>query len=134
MSKIVLSHSGACSFNIPFQPVTFVPLPSESSGIPMECTTKVVGTKFYVRSVRQFFGVLPRPLSLDRSRQRIGRVDGEECVVGWGGGGSLVAQGGFFQMGAEIPSSSELIVACMGGFSPRGVASSQFRQRSGTHM
>jgi len=82
--------------------------------------------KFHVQPVRRFCGVLPRPLSLDRSRQRVGRVDGEECVVGWGGGSSLVAREGLFWMGAEIPSPSELIVGCVGGFSPRGVASLRF--------
>ncbi len=44
-----------------------------------------VKKNFYVRLVRQFFGVLTRPLWLAPSRQRVGRVNGEGCVVGWAG-------------------------------------------------
>ncbi len=64
----------------------------------------------------------------------LGGSMGRNVSLDGGGGGSLVARGGLFRMGAEIPASSELIVACVGGFSPRGVASSQFWRRSGTRM
>ena len=49
-----------------------------------------------------------------------------------GGGGSLVEQGGIFWTGAEIPSSSRLIVASVGGVSPWGTARSRFWRRSRT--
>ena len=50
-------------------------------------------------------GVLAHLLWLAPSRQRVGRVNQEECVVGWGG--ALVEQGGIYWTGVEIPSSMQ---------------------------
>jgi len=64
----------------------------------------------------------------------LGGSMGRNVLLDMEGGGLLVAQMGLFWMGVEIPSSSELIVACVGGFSPPGVASLRFWRRSRTRM
>ena len=75
-----------------------------------------VEKNFYVPPVCRCFGVSARPLWLAPSRQRVGRVGGEGCVVGWGGGGSLVERGGIFWTGAEIPSSTQVDCGVRGRF------------------
>ena len=54
-------------------------------GSALICLGRWVKKNFYVGPVQRFFGVLARPLWLVSSRQRVGRVGREGCVVGWAG-------------------------------------------------
>ena len=84
---------------------------------------------------RRFVDVLVSaraPSGLRQVDSALGGSVGRDVSSDGGRGSSLVERGGIFWTGAEIPSSSRLIVASVGGFSPRGTTRSRFWPRSRT--
>jgi hypothetical protein len=87
-------------------------------------------------SVSRFFFTLGRfdnflvsscaPSGLRQVDSTLGGSVGRGVSLDGRGGSSLVERGGIFWTGAEIPSLTQVIVACLGSFSPLGVGSSQF--------
>ena len=66
------------------------------------------------------------PSGLRQVDSTLGGSVGRGVSLDGRGGSSLVERGGIFWTGAEIPSLTQVTVACLGSFSPLGVGSSQF--------